>query len=201
MSEFINFEAEASDSDVSENNEDTDMDSFINDETESEYESDSESEGANFEFANVSRSIEEVNREIEQNAIERIQNCDDYSNLSNADNDEQVPFEFENDKEHIEKFKKTLIPSRENEYVCDFLMIIYMKIRHLETEKTDLLTFEDLLQIPKINEINNKMEGKKQTSLWICKNLITTAIISMTFFLNLDIFLESMSRKTNTDSF
>ena len=33
MSEFINFEAEASDSDVSENEEDTDMDSFINDET------------------------------------------------------------------------------------------------------------------------------------------------------------------------
>ena len=161
MSEFINFEAEASDSEVSENGEDTDMDSFINDEPESEYTSESDTEGANFEFANVSRSIEEVNREIEQNAIARIQNCEDYSNLSNADNDEPEIFEFENDKEHIEKFKKTLIPSRENEYVADFLMIIYMKIRHLETEKTDLLTFEDLLQIPKIEEINSKMEIKK----------------------------------------
>ena len=106
MSEFINFEAEASDSEVSENGEDTDMDSFINDEPESEYASESDTEGANFEFANVSRSIEEVNREIEQNAIARIQNCEDYSNLSNADNDEPEIFEFENDKEHIENSKK-----------------------------------------------------------------------------------------------
>ena len=159
MSQFINFEAEASDSDLSENEYDTDMDSFINDETESEFES--EAEGENFEFANVTRSIEEVNREIEQNAIERIQNCNDYSNLSNADNEEDMPFEFDNDTLHIEKFKKTLIPSREHEYVRDFLMIIYMKIRHLLTEETDLCAFEDLLEIPKINEIHSKLQGKK----------------------------------------
>ena len=159
MSQFINFEAEASDSDLSENEDDTDMDSFINDETESEFES--EAEGENFEFANVTRSIEEVNREIRQNAIERIQNCNDYSNLSNADNEEDMPFEFDNDTHHIEKFKKTLIPSREHEYVRDFLMIIYMKIRHLLTEETDLCTFEDLLEIPKINEIHSKLQGKK----------------------------------------
>ena len=154
MSQFINFEAEASDSDISENENDSDMSSFINDESESEDE--------DFEFANVTRHIEEVNREIEQNAMARIQNCDDYSNLSYAtDNDELLRFEFENDIMHIEKFKKTLIPKNEHEYVNDFLMIIYLKIRHLTEDITDLCPFEDLLKIPKINQIHNKLQGKK----------------------------------------
>ena len=60
MSQFINFEADASDSDVSENDTCSDMESFINDDTESEYESESE----NFEFENVTRTIEDINREI-----------------------------------------------------------------------------------------------------------------------------------------
>ena len=46
-------------------------------------------------------NIDEVNRQIEEEAMQRIQDCDDYSNLC-ADSDE--------DESHIEKFKKELLP-------------------------------------------------------------------------------------------
>ena len=69
------------------------MNSFINDESENEDE--------NYGFANVQINIDEVNRQIEEEAMQRIQDCDDYSNLC-ADSDE--------DELHIEKFKKELLP-------------------------------------------------------------------------------------------
>ena len=104
MSDFIHFEAEVSGNDSSENENENDieMNSFINDESESEHES--EDELSHFSNANI--NIREANERIEQEALQRINDCDDYSNLSYAsDDDESSIFEFEASENHIEKFK------------------------------------------------------------------------------------------------
>ena len=80
MANFIHFEAEVSGSDSSENENENDLDemkSFINDDSESDNEN-----SENFQFVNSEINIGEANQRIEQEALARIQNCDDYSNLS-----------------------------------------------------------------------------------------------------------------------
>ena len=90
MAEFIHFEAEVSGSDTYENeneNESDEMKSFIND--------DSESENEAFEFVNSEINIDEANNRIELEALARIADCDDYSNLSYvSEEDESSVFEF-----------------------------------------------------------------------------------------------------------
>ena len=137
MADYILFEAEASENesneDFSNNNNDTDMDSFINDESESENENEE-----NYEFSNVSLDIAEVNKRIEEEAIERINNCDDYSNLSYASSeDEESIFEFENSQHQIEKFKRNLFPKPADEIQNNFVNVILLKIREIFEGKTD----------------------------------------------------------------
>ena len=91
MAEFIHFEAEVSGSDNSENEieDSSEMKSFINDESESESEQ-------NHGFVNAQIDVNEANARIEQEALERIANCDDYSNLCEvSDEDELSIFEFD----------------------------------------------------------------------------------------------------------
>ena len=101
MADFIHFGAEVSGSDSSENENDLDeMKSFINDDSESDNEN-----VENFEFVNSEINVDEGNQRIEQKALARIANCDDYSNLSYAsEEDEPSVFEFPNSQYHIEKF-------------------------------------------------------------------------------------------------
>ena len=92
MAEFIHFEAEVSGSDNSENETEnnSEMRSFINDESESENESEE-----NFEFVNSQIGINEANARIEQEALQETADCDDYSNLCDAsDEDESSLLEF-----------------------------------------------------------------------------------------------------------
>ena len=158
MADYILFEAEASENESNEdfsNNNDTDMDSFINDESESENENEE-----NYEFSNVSLDIAEVNKRIEEEAIERINNCDDYSNLSYASSeDEESIFEFENSQHQIEKFKRNLFPKPADEIQNNFVNVILLKIREIFEGKTDNCLQEDLLKNEKINEIFIKLSN------------------------------------------
>ena len=80
MADFIHFEAEVSGNDSSENENENDLEemkSFINDDSESENE-----DVENFQFVNSEINIDEAYQRIEQEALARIQDCDDYSNLS-----------------------------------------------------------------------------------------------------------------------
>ena len=158
MADYILFEAEASENESNEdfsNNNDTDMDSFINDKSESENENEE-----NYEFSNVSLDIAEVNKRIEEEAIERINNCDDYSKLSYASSeDEESIFEFENSQHQIEKFKRNLFPKPTDEIQNNFVNVILLKIREIFEGKTDNCLQEDLLKNEKINEIFIKLSN------------------------------------------
>ena len=115
MADFIHFEAEVSgtDSSENENEDDLEMKSFINDDSESDNEN-----NENFEFANSEINIDEANQRIEQEALLRIQDCDDYSNLSYAsEEDESSVFDFPNSENHIDKFKNSLLPKTQKIYI------------------------------------------------------------------------------------
>ena len=112
MGDFIHFEAEVSGnySSENENENDIEMNSFINDESESE------NEDALSHFSNANLNINEANKRIEEEALQRINDCDDYSNLSYAsDDDESSIFECSASENHIEKFKRILLPKNANE--------------------------------------------------------------------------------------
>ena len=109
MADFIHFEAEVSGNDSLENENENDLEetkSFINDDSESD------NEGTeNFEFVNSEINIDEANQRIEQEALARIANCDDYSNLSYASEEDQSSvFELPNSQNHIDNFKSNLLP-------------------------------------------------------------------------------------------
>ena len=118
MSDFIHFEAEVSGNESSENENENDieMNSFINDESESEDEI--------FQFTNANINIREANERIEQEALQRINDSDDYSNLSYAsDDDESSIFEFTASENHIEKFKQSLFPKSIDEIHNNFINV------------------------------------------------------------------------------
>ena len=132
MSDFIHFEAEVSGNDSSENENDIEMNSFINDESESE------NEDAFSHFSNVNLNIDEANKRIEEEALQRIHDCDDYSNLSYAsDDDESSIFEFAASEDHIEKFK-VYYQKIQMKHITISLMLFYLKYVKLPRTK---LTF------------------------------------------------------------
>ena len=158
MSDFIHFEAEVSGNDSSENENENDieMNSFINDESESE------NEDVFSHFSNVNLNIDEANRQIEEEALQRIRDCDDYSNLSYAsDDDESSIFEFEASENHIEKFKQSLLPKNTNETNNNFVNVILFKIREINENKTDICSQEDLLKNDTVNQIFEKVTHEK----------------------------------------
>ena len=155
MADFIHFEAEVSGSDNSENEIEDDseeMKSFINDNSESDNE-----DIENFEFANSEINIDEANRRIEQEALARIADCNDYSNLSYAsEEDEYSVFDFPNALNHINNFKSSLLPKGTEESIHhDFIHVILYKIRQITENKTDLCN-EEALKKKQNNKTNNR---------------------------------------------
>ena len=156
MSDFIHFEAEVSgnESSENENKNDIEMNSFINDESESEDEI--------FQFSNANINIREANERNEQEALQRIDDCDDYSNLSYAsDDDESSIFEFAASENHIEKFKQSLFPKSIVEIDNNFINVILFKIREITEEKTDICSQHDLLKNETIKKIFEKLTYEK----------------------------------------
>ena len=122
MAEFIHFEAEVSGSDISEDEieNDSEMKPFINDNSESDNEN-----TENFEFVNSEINIDEANQRIEQEALPRIADCDDYSDLSYAsEEDESSVFEFHDALTHINNFKSSLLP--ENTENRKYIIVLFM---------------------------------------------------------------------------
>ena len=152
MAEFIHFEAEHSDSDNSEYEENmSDMKSFINDESD-------ENEDENYGFAN----LEEANRRIEEEAMQRIQDCDDYSNLcAESDEDESSIFEFDTSETRIQKFENELLPKTDQKDEHDsFIRVILYKIRNILENKTDICDIITLKQNPTLNQILEQLSSE-----------------------------------------
>ena len=143
MSEFIDFEAEI------EGNSEPEMDDYPDNFSENNSfidDSEIDENERNFNFENVQIEIEKANEEIEREALLRIADCEDYSNLSfdQSDNEEEGElFDFDSCKEKIEKFKKNLIPDSENPEEKTFLKAILYKIRQLKEDKTSLIPLDD----------------------------------------------------------
>ena len=95
MAKFINFEAEHSGSEENAKNESdfSEVNSFINDKSEDD---------ENYGFANVQVDLEDANMEAMQRGLERIENCDEYSNLCADSEEDEAPDCL------IEEFKKEL---------------------------------------------------------------------------------------------
>ena len=147
MADFIHFEAEIED-------DSEEMKSFINDNSESDNEN-----IENFEFANSEINIDEANRRIEQEALARITDSDDYSNLSCAsEEDESSVFDFPNALNHINNFKSSLLPKGTEESIHhDFIRVILYKIRQITENKTDLCNEEALKENEIIKQIIQQM--------------------------------------------
>ena len=88
MADFIHFEAtdeDQNDIEMSENNnENSSMGSFINDNSSVE---NTESEPY---FHNMQIDLKEANERIEKDALERIKDCDEYSNLSYVSDEDDL---------------------------------------------------------------------------------------------------------------
>ena len=160
MADFIHFEAEVSGSDSSENENENDLDemkSFINDDSESDNEN-----AENFEFVNSEINIDEANQRIEQEALARVANCDDYSNFSYAsEEDESSVFEFPNSQNHIDKFKSSLLPKNTENIHHNFIRVILYKTRQITEDKTDICDDEALKENEIVKQLIEKLSNEK----------------------------------------
>ena len=156
MADFIHFEGEVSGSDTSENENENDLDeikSFINDDSEIDHEN-----AENFEFVNSEVNIDEANQRIEQEALARIANCDDYSNLSYAsEEDESSVFEFPNSQKYIDNFKSSLLPKNTEDIHHNFIRVILYKIRQITEDKTDICDDEALKENETVKQLIEKL--------------------------------------------
>ena len=130
------------------------MKSFINGESKSENESEQ-----NFAFVNAQIDINESNAQIEQEALERIADCDDYSNLcAESDEDESSLFEFEDAQTHINEFKSSLLPKAEQKDIHNsFIRVILYKIRQMIENKIDICDEETLKQNEKLMQLMEQL--------------------------------------------
>ena len=160
MADFIHFEAEVSGNDSSENENENDLDemkSFINDDSESDNEN-----AENFQFVNSEINIDEANQRTEQEALARITNCDDYSNLSYvSEEDESSVFEFPNCQNHIDKFKSSLLPKNTENIHHNFISVILYKIPQITEDKTDICDDEALKENETVKQIIEKLSNEK----------------------------------------
>ena len=206
MAEFIHFEAEVSGNETEDNSE---MKSFINDESESKNESEQ-----NFAFVNAQIDIDEINARIEQEALERIADCDNYSNLCDAsDEDESSIFEFQDAQTHINEFKRGLLPKDEQKDIHNnFIHVILYKIRQMIENKIDICDEETLKQNEIINQIMERLSCENlnfsldlQEFEHVCYQ-INEILIEHNYFLRVfeqknkyrNMFLKK-NRKTNTN--
>ena len=160
MADFIHFEAEVSGNDSSENENENDLEemkSFINDDSESDNEN-----VENFEFVHSEINIDEANQRIEQEALARIANCDDYSNLSYAsEEDESSVFEFPNSQNHIDNFKNSLLPENTEDIHHNFIRVILYKTRQITEDKTDICDDEALKENATVKQLIEKLSNEK----------------------------------------
>ena len=161
MADFFFFEADVSGSDSIENedNNSDEMKSFINDDSESDNDS------GNFQFHNSEIDLNEANQRIEKEALARIENCDDYSNLSYVSHEDELSsiFEFPNYKNHIEKFKSSLLPVNKDNIHHTFIRVILYKIRQIIEDKTDICDDDTLKENKTLEEILEKLSNEKFT--------------------------------------
>ena len=149
MADFIHFEAADEDENDVEmlsenNNENSSMGSFINDNSSVE---NTESEPY---FHNMQIDLKEANERIQNDALERIKDCDEYSNLSYVSDEDDLSFvhDFAKSADRIEKFKKCLLPINQNENKYEFIKIILYKIRQIIEGKTEDCSDESLQENP-----------------------------------------------------
>ena len=192
MCDFIHFEAEVSGNDSSENENENEieMDSFINDESESENEDEFS------HFSNVDVNINEANKRIEEEALQRIHDCDDYSNLSYAsDDDESSILEFSAAEDHIKKFKQSLFPNNANETNNNFVNVILFKIREITENKTDICNQEDLLKNDAVNQISEKLIYEKTEFLLDLQEFNNVCYKINDILMKFDFFLRVFEQK------
>ena len=160
MADFVHFEAEVSGNDSSESENENDLDemkSFINDDSESDNEN-----AENFEFVNSEINIDEANKRIEQEALARIADCDDYSNLSYvSEEDESSIFEFADSQTHIDNFKSNLLPKNTTDIHHNFIRVILYKIRQVTENKTDICDDEALKENETVKQLMEKISNEK----------------------------------------
>ena len=158
MAEFIHFEAtDENENDVEMSESNSSMESFIND--------DSSIENAETEqyFHNLQIDIKE--------ALERIQDFDDYSNLSYVSDEDELSsvHDFSKSTDQIEKFKKNLLPIGQNESKYDFVKILLYKVRQILEGKTDDCLDESLKENPILESLFEDLNEKFIFSLDIQK--------------------------------
>ena len=161
MAEFIHFEVEISGSDSCESGNENELDemkSFINDDSESKEEA--------IEFVNSDINIEEANKRIEQEALARIADCEDYSNLSyvseeEEEEDESSVFEFADSQTCIDNFKSNLLPKNATDIHYNFICIILYKIRQITENKTDICDDVDLKENETVKQLMEKITKEK----------------------------------------
>ena len=169
MADFIHFEATDENNDDVEMSESNDknssMGSFINDNSSVE---NNESEPY---FHNMQIDIKEANERTQNEALERIQDCDDYSNLWYVSDEDELlsVHEFLNSENQIEKFKKDLLPVGQNESKYDFTKIILYKVRQILEDKIDDCSDEALKENPIPNQLFEDLNEKYTFSLDIQK--------------------------------
>ena len=169
MADFIHFEAtDENEKDIemlSENNENSSMGSFINDNI-----SDENIESHPY-FHNMQVDLKEANERIEKEALERIKDCDEYSNLSYISDEDDLSsvHDFKNSADQIKKFKENLLPTNQNEIKYEFIKIILHKIRQILEGKTDDCSDELLQENPLLKKLFEDLNGKFNFSLDIQK--------------------------------
>ena len=170
MAEFIHFEATDEDENDIEmlsenNNENSSMGSFINDNSSVE---NTESEPY---FHNMQIDLKEANERIQNDVLERIKDCDEYSNLSYVSDEDDLSsvHDFAKSADQIEKFKKSLLPINQNENKYEFIQIILYKIRQILEGKTDDCSDESLQENPILKKLFEDLNGKFVFSLDIQK--------------------------------
>ena len=109
MTEFIHFEAEidnVNSSDNDENNDNVSEISFIDD---SEIDT-----TANFyrQFENIENDLDQVLSDIQQEALQDIEQFEEISNLNDDSDDEMEIDDFKESKIDTEKFHNTLFPKK-----------------------------------------------------------------------------------------
>ena len=169
MAEFIHFEVtdeDENDIEMSESNDkNSSMGSFINDNSSVE---NTESEPY---FHNMQIDLKEANERIQNDALERIQDCDDYSNLSYVSDEDELSsvHDFTKSADQIEKLEKNLLPINQNENKYDFIKIILYKVRQILEGKTDDCSDESLKENPVLKKLFEDLNGKFTFSLDIQK--------------------------------
>ena len=149
MADFIHFEAvDENEKDVemmSDDNENSSMGSFINDNI-----SEQNRESHPY-FHNIQVDLKEANQRIEKEALERIKDCDEYSNLSYISDEDDLAsvHDFKNSVEQINKFKANLLPTNQNEMKYEFIKIILYKIRQILEGKQTIVRMNYYKKIPR----------------------------------------------------